>query len=292
MKLRKIMIPFVETGTCDAAFDAGLTLAKHFGSHLDVVHTRPRIVMPDGLYYPVVVPYIEANYDALSEATTRAARELKARFDDLCSRHKLAVLDTDKAAAGTAEPAASWVEYEARSIYDLGNRARLRDLTVMVRPVTVDRHDEYGLMESILFQSARPLLVLDGDRRMKRVPATVVLAWNGGLEATRALSAARPFLATAQSVTVVAVGDIAEEGLSAEEAARYLQLHDIAARGRTIRRDMFKRPENEFMALIEAERPELVVMGAYSHSRAREAILGGFTRHLLHDANCPVLLCH
>lgn len=291
MKLRKIMIPFVETGTCDAAFEAGLVLARHFGAHLDAVHSRPRIVLPAGLYYPVVVPYIESNYDALSEAVAKAARELKSHFDALCQTHGLTVLDSDDEAVKPGL-SASWNEYEARSVYDLSDRARLRDLTVMVRPEDVDRRDEYGLMEAILFGSGRPLLVLGRDMRVRHVPASVVIAWNGSREAGRALTAAQPLLAAAQSVSVVSVGEMPEGELSAEAAAAYLRLHGVPAEARHIERGTFERAEDAMMDLIEADKPELVVLGAYSHSRLQQMVLGGFTRHLLHQAPCPILMTH
>jgi nucleotide-binding universal stress UspA family protein len=291
MTLRKIMIPFVETGTCDAAFEAGLVLARHFEAHLDAVHSRPRIVMPAGLYYPAIVPYIESNYDALSEAVTRAARELKSRFDALCGKHKLSVLDSDTEAL---EPglSASWDEYEARSVYDLSDRARLRDLTMMARPSDVDRRDVYGLMEAILFGSGRPLMVLGSKTKLKRVPSSIVLAWNGSREASRAMAAAHPLLAAAKSVSVVTVGEAPDGDLSAGHAAAYLRLHGISARARHVERGTFERAEDAMMDLVEAETPDLVVLGAYSHSRLQQMVLGGFTRHLLHDAPCPVLLAH
>lgn len=291
MKLRKIMIPFVETGTCDAAFEAGLVLARHFEAHLDVVHARPRIVLPAGLYYPVVVPYVESNYDALSEAVAKAARELNTRFSELCETHGITALDSDKEALQPGL-SASWNEYEARSVYDLSDRARLRDLTVMVRPEDADRRDEYGLMEAILFGSGRPLMVLGKEMRLTHVPETIVVAWNGGREASRALAAAQPLLAAARSVTVLAIGETPDGDLSAGAAAAYLRLHGIAAEPRTIERDMFERAEDAMMDVIESDKPELVVLGAYSHSRLQQTVLGGFTRHLLHDAACPVLMAH
>lgn len=291
MDIRKITIPFIEADTCDAGFKNGLVLARHFGAHLDVVHARPRVEVPGGMYYPVVVPYVESNYDALSESIAAAARELKGRFDDLCRVHKVKVVDLARLRPEDM-PSASWTEFEARSVYGLGEYARLGDLAVMVRPEAADRRDEYGLMESVLFGSARPLLVLDRETRMKRTPATAILAWNGGLEAARALLAARPLLASARAVTVVSIGDLPPGGMPAEAAAAYLGLHGIDAEARHVERSLFERAEDVMMKVIGADRPELVVMGAYSHNRLQQAVLGGFTRRLLHEADCPVLLAH
>lgn len=291
MDIRKITIPFVDAGTCETGFKNALVLARHFGAHLDVVHARPRVELPGGMYYPVAVPYLQSNYDALSEAIASAARELKARFEGLCRTHKLDVVELGEVRPEQA-PTASWSEFEAGSVYGLGERARLCDLSVMVRPDAVDRRDEYGLMESVLFGSARPLLVFGRETRIKHVPATIVVAWNGGLEAARALLAARPLLAAARAVSLLSIGDTEKDQLSAEAASAYLRLHGIAAEPRQLERSLFERAEDVMMKVIDADEPELVVMGAYSHGRLQQTVLGGFTRRLLHEAECPVLLAH
>lgn len=291
MDIRKITIPFVETGTCDAAFEAGLALARHFGSHMDVVHARPRVELPGGMYYPVVMPYAESDYDAQSEAIEAAARALEARFEALCKTHDVPVVALD-AVRPEQCPSASWSEYEARSVYALGDRARLCDLAVMVRPEAPDRRDEFGLMEAVLFGSARPLMVVGREMDVRQVPAKITVAWNGGLEAARALLAARPLLAAAVSVTLLSIGDTPDGDLSPEAAADYLRLHGIAADASRVERSPFERAEDVMMRMADEARPDLVVMGAYSHSRLQQTVLGGFTRRFLHEATCPVLLVH
>jgi nucleotide-binding universal stress UspA family protein len=144
-------------------------------------------------------------------------------------------------------------------------------------------------------EGGRPVLVI--PQGMTRVLGrAVVIAWKNSAEAARAVTAARPFLALADRIEVVAVsesetGEDREDRESAERLAESLAWHDIKASARIVPSHGGSGPE----ALLAAVRDldgDLVVMGAYGHSRLREMIFGGFTRHILRGADVPVLMFH
>jgi nucleotide-binding universal stress UspA family protein len=140
-----------------------------------------------------------------------------------------------------------------------------------------------------LFETGRPVLVA-GLAEAESHCERIIVAWNGGAEAARAITAALPFLAAAE-VTVVTVRgerDDGERGLS--DVAEYLAWHGVVARTHAV---ITRAPVGE--ALLEAAvavGADLVVMGGYSHSRLRELILGGVTRHMLEKAALPLLVAH
>src|SRR3546814_479080 len=115
-----------------------------------------------------------------------------------------------------------------------------------------------------------------------------MFAWNGSLEAARTVGLTMPILAMAEQVTVVMApeGDIA--AADAEALVRYLDLHGIRATSLVV------KPSRPLGAgLLSAAREaqaELLVMGAYTHSRVRQMLLGGVTRHVLEAADIPVLM--
>ncbi len=120
-----------------------------------------------------------------------------------------------------------------------------------------------------------------------------MIAWSPSLQAWRAVSAAVPLMAKARQVEIVSVGE--DEAAGAESRAdviRYLRWHGISATARHV------RPHSRSIGdtlLHEAGEAQIgmLVMGAYSHSRVRELLLGGVTRHVLSNvAATPVLMSH
>jgi nucleotide-binding universal stress UspA family protein len=119
----------------------------------------------------------------------------------------------------------------------------------------------------------------------------VLIAWNGSLEASRAVFGAMPLLRLAKRITIFT---------ALEYGAEAVDLDDLAAslRDRGIRTPEVVFPTNERstgVALVmaaETHHATLIVMGAYTHSRMREAFLGGVTKHLLAHAPVPLLMSH
>lgn len=172
----------------------------------------------------------------------------------------------------------------------LARRARSRDLCIV--PLANRYDGQVELTQQMIFQSGRPVLVFSAAQAALGI-GRVVVAWDGSRSAARALADALPILERAGSVRVVTFlneKDTATPGLGAE-VVRHLQAHGIGAtaedvdvQGRRIGRAL-----DDYLATSPAD---LVVMGAFGHSRLREFVLGGATRHMLHDPKTPLLLAH
>jgi nucleotide-binding universal stress UspA family protein len=171
--------------------------------------------------------------------------------------------------------------------------ARVADSFVTLRPggrQTVDETD--ALVEAVLFGGGRHLLLIPPERGGGGGFEEVMVAWNGSREAARALGEALPYLRAARSVAIVVVErdppvDAAEE--PGADAVRYLDAHGVRTTKVTV------KAKDVGSALAEEARtraPDLLVMGAYGHSRLREWLLGGATRHLLRHAPVPLLIAH
>jgi nucleotide-binding universal stress UspA family protein len=117
-----------------------------------------------------------------------------------------------------------------------------------------------------------------------------MIAWNGSTQAALAVTAALPLLHLAGQVDVVQAGEI-DKAVSANELALYLALHGIKTQNHAI--DVGIRDiGGTLIAAAERFESDLIVMGAYGHSRLRERILGGATRGLLKDSPWPLLVMH
>jgi nucleotide-binding universal stress UspA family protein len=120
---------------------------------------------------------------------------------------------------------------------------------------------------------------------------TVLLAWNASPQAAHAAASALPFLQSAVRVVVMSVGNGPEPAPTAEELARALGWHGIRAEARHIEQGS-RRVRDILLVEATAMAADLLVIGAYSHSRLRQVVFGGVTEHMLDYAELPVLMAH
>jgi nucleotide-binding universal stress UspA family protein len=149
-----------------------------------------------------------------------------------------------------------------------------------------------AIAEQSLLQTRRPVL-LAPSRLTSALTDTAMIAWDESPECWHAVSAAIPFLRLAKAVQVVSVDRHADRrSASQAEAMAYLRCHDIATTARVIAPHL-RSVGDTLLAAAGENDVGLLVMGAYSHSRLRELLLGGATRHILKNAVArPVLLTH
>lgn len=149
--------------------------------------------------------------------------------------------------------------------------------------------------DDLLFSAGRPILVVPHSGQFVGVGARVVVAWNGGREAARAVGDALPFLERAERVILMAVNpEPGAAGLGDEpcaDIARHLSHHGCRVEATHVITPELD-PGAAILNTVTDESCDLVVMGAYGHSRLRELVLGGMTRYMLHHMTVPVLMSH
>ena len=171
--------------------------------------------------------------------------------------------------------------------------ARLRDITIIPMP-DIDTVERW-LAETLIFRSGRPTIVLPERTRWSKAVAldTVVVAWDFSRNSSRAVADALPILKKAKLVSVLTVTNekVFSSGRSGAELAKHLARHgvnvvldEVDASGRDI--------ATVFEAHLTLRDADLLVMGAYGHSRFREFVLGGATRSVLLRPPVPVFLSH
>jgi nucleotide-binding universal stress UspA family protein len=175
----------------------------------------------------------------------------------------------------------------------LTDHARLRDLTII--PLRDGDSIEHAYAESIIFGSGRPCMILPDPTRYDRQPAldTIAIAWDFSRPAARAVGDALPILQRAKTVRAVTVTH--EKSIATvatkEQLATHLNMHGV-----TITFDIVEADGREigdlFSDYVRTQSVDLLVMGAYGHSRVRDFVLGGATKSMLRQPPIPLFLSH
>jgi nucleotide-binding universal stress UspA family protein len=146
--------------------------------------------------------------------------------------------------------------------------------------------------EEVIVDCGRPVLIVPSGRRVDTLGERVLIAWNNSREAMRAMHDALPLLAQSSEVLIVWVnpehGD--DKGL-ADDVAAHLSRHGLNVRPEVITSPIAATADTLLARAADA-RVDLIVMGAYGHSRLREKLLGGVTHDVLRDSSLPVLMAH
>jgi nucleotide-binding universal stress UspA family protein len=174
-------------------------------------------------------------------------------------------------------------------------RAHYADLVVLAKPYGPGKGiEDEAVLEAALFEGAAPVLVVPGEGMPRTDPRKVVLAWNESREALVAARRALPFLTRAETVTILVI-DPSPHGPERSDPGgllcQMLVRHGVNAEVTVLARSL-PRVSDVLARHLRETAAELLVMGAYGHSRFREAILGGATRNMLEEAEVPVFLAH
>jgi nucleotide-binding universal stress UspA family protein len=225
----------------------------------------------------------------VSQEQERHTQEAHERFVQACEAKGIPIVATQEAAS--ALPAATW--RHADGSYDVAvGRAAAFDLVVAASAAVLELLS--NIAEKSLLQARRPVLLAPAlSRQQIDLTAPAMIAWDESPECWHAISAAIPFLKVARSTLLVSVdNDARQRAVSQAEALAYLQCHGIAATARVIAPHL-RSVGDTLLAEAAEQDVGLLVMGAYSHSRLREMLLGGATRHVLKNAVArPVLMAH
>jgi nucleotide-binding universal stress UspA family protein len=279
--MKAILIPFEESDIIDSVLESVLCVAQRFNGYAEGVYVQPAlpaIASADG--FGVVTPAFVEKYEQEDKARIQQAQSHFEQFF-----RERGVADT---AAGD-QPSAVWQNVGPSDDY-VGHRGRLFDLVVVGRPMHGATTPTMHTLEAALFESGRPILIAP-PKAPSSIGETVVIAWNGSTETARTIAFALPFLKQASKVIVLTITDFSVPGPSGEDVARHLGYHDIAATA--LQADAGNRTPGEAM-LGEAAAlgADLMIKGAYTHSRLRQMIFGGATNHILSHTEMPVFMAH
>lgn len=260
-----------EREEASSAIGYGLTLAKAAGAHL-TVRSASWCLAGDDLWLSDFdddgIPLVDRRLDDLARSIAERAAGDAAQAGLVCT---------------TQTPSLPYPEVVNR----LAEQARLHDLTILdAGPRTYDLDRE--TIEKALFASGRPVIAVPPGRTAFAARRMIV-AWDGSAQAARAANDAMPLLRAAEAVEIVSVG-AEPDAVPGAEFAPHFARHGIAVTVNDLpRQDSVAETLRAQAGLFQAD---LIVLGAYRHSRSREFFFGGVTRALLKHAPVPLFLSH
>jgi nucleotide-binding universal stress UspA family protein len=273
----KDLIVNLGLGERDPAGDYAVSIAQSFDAHVLGIALAYEPVIPGSVMGGIPPEFLETQR-AESEAT---ARKAIARFEEAAKR------------AG--------ISYESRLLSasvsgaadQIGRLARRFDFAVVGQPRRDQGMPEEVLDEGVLFDSGRPVVFVPFIQKEGLKLDHVMVCWDGGRAATRAVGDAMPFLEKAKHVDVVIVA--AEAAKSGEVPGADLGQH-LARHGIKVEVKRITSPDIDVASTILSYAADagsdLIVMGGYGHSRLREFVLGGVTHAMLDSMTVPVLMSH
>lgn len=276
MAIKTILLCISSPENADKLLRAAAPLARRFGAHLIGLHIHEALVV-----YPGIAMHIPGEfYTDFNRSQNALSDEIKAVFDkhtraeDFVSEWRLFKSDSMSAADRLAES------------------ARSADLVMIAQDIDdIYRHDQDDVLQKVIRNSGRPVLVVPHDYADQVIGENILLGWSATREATRAAHDLRDIAQKGASIGLLSVGKLGEDtledfaindlaaaydrhGLKAEVVHRSPQGHKIAE---VILHEAFERGA------------DLIVTGAFGHSRSYDLIIGAATRDLLRTATLPIL---
>jgi nucleotide-binding universal stress UspA family protein len=259
--------------------DGAVSLAAARGAHLDAVSIGYETTNV-GLAFESGGAAVAAVFEIEQERAAERAQAALAVFETEARNARI----TYNLQALTSVPFVA-----AESVSAL---ARLHDLTIVLQPESGRETFDNTIPLEILFQSGGPVLFIPRTHKGSVEPKRIGIAWDGSRLAARAVRDAAPFLAPAQAITIISVNEEqAPANASAIALAAHLERHRLAA---NIERASADHADIQptILSIAADAGMDLIVMGAYGHSRLRERILGGVTRAMLESMTLRTLMSH
>jgi nucleotide-binding universal stress UspA family protein len=276
---KTLLVSLNEIERSDALLDAALSIAQAHGAYLLGLY-----VIPAPTVYPAVGPYVVPEvFDGLTRFFEEQSRRMRSKFETAVSRGGIS---------------GQWLELRAlgptlaESVSELGRTADV----LLVSDVNREGKTgvEFEFLENVILGAGRPVLILPRGGEPRLAGGLIVCGYNGSKESVRAIHGALPLLLRAEEVVLLWVDP--PEGAGAASGSGGLMVDGLRRHGVPARFEALEskgaNPADAVLAQARGRGARILVMGAYGHSRIREFVLGGATRHALSNIAVPLLMSH
>lgn len=261
----------------DPACRYAISLAETFNAHLTGV-----AFAYDPPWPPAITDLGGAQIlRSLLEKSRADAKSTAAQFEAAAKRSQLSVqaLTPEATSSGAAEA--------------IANLARTYDLAVLKQSSSRDDVTAQEIIEAVLFNSGRPVLIVPYIQKAGFSVKRVLICWDGSRASARAVADSLPLIARADNVQVLTVvtGKFDENDVAGADIAEHLARYKLRVELARLPAPDIDVPSAILSHAADVD-ADLIVMGAYGHSRLRDFVLGGATRGMLRSMTVPTLMSH
>jgi nucleotide-binding universal stress UspA family protein len=274
--VKNIFVPFqrAANGMVSSALAYAASLATEANAHLTARLLGVKATLP----YTVAPEFVGSLIETIDSKSEQELKDAHKAAEQLCGRENL-VADLQSTLVSHDEALAS-----------VRLHGRLNDISVVDAP-----YNYYALgrsiVEELLFHTGRPVIVVPQGAATFRA-SRILVAWDGGERAARALHNAMPLLRAADRVEIVAVQNDKDPSVlpRGSELAPFLARHGVTVD--VVALDMTDGAGKAILSRARTTAADLIVMGAFAHSRLRQFVMGGVTESMLTEAEVPVFMSH
>ena len=277
MAIKHLLIHIDSGASCEYRLNAAIQLALQHEARLSGIYVIPDF--PEPTYYEAQI-----SLDIVAEIDREAletAKFTQRKYVNIASKAGFSLtIDIQK----------------GNSISILDEYARFTDLLILGQ----NNPDDSQIMSAVLadnlvLESGAPCLIIPHTSSREFAARRILVAWNASREAARTLKDAMPILSIADYVEVLLIDppqhEADKDGIHGKSIASFLHQHGIKAEIKVKAGDKAKPGDSIITRASEID-ADIIVMGAYGHTRLREIILGGVTRKLLRQMTVPVFMSH
>ncbi len=280
MTIKTIAVSLVDIERQDEVMNAAFSLAATHDAHLLGIYVVPS---PNVIAVPASFGAMSADINN-SEHFENKLKDVKTRFEDAARRHDVRA-EWRRVDGETGLLASAMLKHAPHA--DLIVAGQVNSST--------SNHIEPDYIERLVLESGRPVMIIPNMGKFKTVATNVIVGWNATREAMRAAFDAVPVIKDAKRVELLWANARDEPEVAGDlpgaELAAVLARHDIKVFTRSISASDLA-PADALLNEAADNGADLIVIGAYGHSRLREFVFGGVTRSLLQNMTAPVLMSH
>lgn len=289
MSVKSILVPLDGSAAGKSALEAAYKVASTQSAHIEVFHVQADSkeavpLLGEGMSGAM----IEEMIDLADKDASDRSHAAHVMYEEFRTAHNIPVVEEGPAPDGAS---ISWRQEVGREDEVIAYRGRRTDLIVVGRPSAEVDRPVLMTLHAAIFETTKPVLLAPPELP-ESFGKKIAIAWNGSAQAARAVSNALPFLKAADEVLITAVAtERSSARLRGTELRAHLQWHGVDPHRREVSLNNNTVGE-AILGMCAEENVDLLVTGAYTHSRMIQIILGGVTRHLIEQAAIPVLMSH
>lgn len=288
MTIKLILVPLDGSDESFSVLDTALVVANRFEARIKAIHVKP--ISAESLPFQFDPLPAELKKSVIKETERKSkenARQIRNQFVAFCKNHKIKIGDS----LSDAGVRAVWHEEVGDTVEILARHGKLCDVIATFRPrksnARLRRSPAGANLEALMLRAGRPILMVPPKWTAHKV-GQAAIAWNESLEVSRALAMTMPWLSQMDQVTIIMSR---KRKNSAPDLREYLALHGVKTKVKYLP-TKFKSVGAAILDCCSENNVEFLVVGGFSHTRARQLLFGGVTQYLLKNSNVITVMVH